>query len=64
MTRFRDGRITLRIILDRFSVEIFVNDGEQALSSTLYTDLSAEGISFEAEGVAIIDVEKYDIVMP
>ena len=64
VTRFRDGRITLRIILDRFSVEIFVNDGEQALSSTLYTDLSAEGISFEAEGVAIIDVEKYDIVMP
>ena len=61
VTRFRDGKIRLRIILDRYSVEIFVNNGEQAISSTIYTDQSAEGISFEAEGIAVIDVEKYEI---
>ena len=49
--------------MDRYSVEIFVNNGEQAISSTIYTDQGAEGISFEAEGIAIIDVEKYDIVL-
>ena len=63
VTRFRDGKIRLRIIMDRYSVEIFVNNGEQAISSTIYTDQGAEGISYEAEGIAIIDVEKYDIVL-
>lgn len=63
VTRFRDGKIRIRVILDRYSVEVFVNNGEQAISSTIYTEQSAEGISFEAEGLAIIDVEKYDIVL-
>ncbi len=63
VTRFRDGKIRLRIIMDRYSVEIFVNNGEQAISSTIFTGQDAEGISFEAEGIAIIDVEKYDIIL-
>ena len=63
VTRFRDGKIKLRIIIDLYSVEVFVNGGEQALSSTIYTEPEAEGISFEAEGMAIVDVEKYDIVL-
>lgn len=33
-----DGELKLRIILDRFSVEVFVNGGEQVLSATMYTD--------------------------
>ena len=61
--RERGGEIKLRILLDRFSAEVFVNDGEQALSMTFYTPLSADGISFEAQGKAIIDVEKYELVM-
>ena len=56
-----NGKIKMRIILDNFSVEIFVNDGEQVLSATLYTDLSADGISFYADGKAVIDVVKYDL---
>ena len=43
-------------------MEIFVNDGEQVLTATIYTDLSAEGISFYADGKAEIDVVKYDLV--
>lgn len=60
--RDRGGEIKLRIVLDRFSAEVFVNDGEQALTMTLYTPLTADGISFEAHGNVLIDVEKYDIV--
>ncbi len=56
-----DGQLKLRIILDRFSVEIFVNDGEQALSAIMYTEQEADGISFLADGVADIDVVKYDL---
>ena len=45
-----------------FSVEVFVNDGEQTMSNTIYTRQSADGISFEADGgTAVIDVEKYMI---
>lgn len=61
--RDRGGEIKLRIILDRFSVEIFVNDGEQAMSATLFTPQTADGISFEAQGKALMSLEKYDIVM-
>lgn len=57
------GRIKLRLILDCFSAEIFVNDGEHVLSAALYTDTSIDGISFFADGQVEMDVVKYDLVM-
>ncbi len=59
----RNGEIKMRIILDRFSMELFINDGQQAASFVLYTPLSATAISFEVDGMALIDVEKYDLVI-
>lgn len=53
--------LKLRVILDRFSAEIFVNDGVQVLSATLYTPQQADGITFEASGCCLLDVEKYDL---
>jgi beta-fructofuranosidase len=58
-----DGRIKLRIILDNFSVEVFVNDGEHVLSATLYTDLAADGIRFFADGLVTMDVVSYTLQM-
>ncbi|MDE5865593.1 MAG: glycoside hydrolase family 32 protein [Lachnospiraceae bacterium] len=55
------GKLKLRIILDRFSVEVFVNDGEQVLSAILYTDQAADGISFFADGKVKLNVVKYDL---
>ena len=57
-----NGEIKLRVILDRFSVEVFVNDGEAAASAVIYTPQEAEAITFEAEGQVLIDVEKYDLI--
>ena len=54
-----DGEITLRCLMDRFSMEIFINDGSQTATLTVYTPQSAEAISFAAEGEAEITVEKY-----
>ena len=48
--RHENGRLRLRLILDRFSVEVFVNDGEQVMSATLDTDPSAQDITFFADG--------------
>ena len=58
-----DGELKLRMILDRFSVEIFVNDGEQVMTATMYTEQEAEGISFFADGIVNIDVVKYDLAI-
>lgn len=61
LVRSRNGALKLRIVLDRFSVEVFVNDGEQAVSNVIYTRQEADAITFEAGGQALIDVEKYDL---
>ncbi len=58
----KNGEIKLRIILDRFSVEVFVNDGEQVMTTTILTDTSADGISFFSEGGVIMDITKYDLM--
>ena len=62
--RPRGGEIKLRLVLDRFSLEGFVNDGEQAASAVIYTRQEADAISFEAGGSVLMDVEKYDLIFP
>ncbi|MDY5908446.1 MAG: GH32 C-terminal domain-containing protein, partial [Bullifex sp.] len=56
-----NGSLKLRIILDRYSAEVFVNDGEKTITATIMTEDSAKGISFFATGEAVIDVEKYSL---
>lgn len=56
-----NGQLKLRLILDRYSVELFVNDGEQAATSVIYTPLDAKSISFSCDGTVLMDVEKYDL---
>ena len=59
--RPRQGEIKLRVVMDRYSMELFVNDGEQAASCVLYTPQDAEAISFDADGTVLLDIEKYDL---
>lgn len=53
--------IKLRFIMDKNSVELFVNDGEMVLSTVIYTPLQAQDIRFVCDGSAVVDIEKYDI---
>ena len=62
LVRDQKEEIKLRIVLDRFSLEVFVNDGEQAASAVIYTSQEADAITFEAGSTALMDVEKYDLV--
>ena len=57
-----NGKIKLRMILDRFSAEIFINDGEQVMTITMYTDQTADGISFFADGSVKMNIVKYDLI--
>ena len=56
-----DGKLKLRILLDRFSAEVFINDGEKVMSTTLETDLSADRIAFLADGAIRLNVTKYTL---
>lgn len=56
-----DGRIDLRIILDRYSAEVFINGGEQVMTASFYTPLEAQEISFKCIGTARMDIVKYDL---
>lgn len=53
--------LKLRILLDKFSAELFVNDGRQTFSATFYTPPEADGIVFGCDGTAKVNIEKYDI---
>lgn len=56
-----DGTLRLRILLDRFSAEIFVNDGEQVLSTTFYTAQTADRVTFSSTGAVSFNITKYDL---
>ena len=55
------GEIRLHVILDRFSMEVFINDGEQVMTATILTDSDARGISFESDGRVLMDIVKYSL---
>ena len=57
-----NGCLKLRVILDRFSAEVFANDGEQVMTTTFYTEQAADGIEFFADGSVEMDVVKYDLI--
>ena len=61
VVRNYDGTLRLRVILDRFSIEVFVGEGEQTMTMTIPTDPTFDDISFYAEGTAVMDIEKYDL---
>lgn len=59
----QSGEINIRILLDKYSVEIFVNNGEQVMTSLIFTPIEAEQIDFISEGPVRFSVTKYDIVV-
>lgn len=58
----RNGKLTLRLILDKDCAELFVNNGERVLSAVLDTPLEAQGITFGAEGGPVnLDIVQYTL---
>ena len=51
-----DNRLKLRIILDRYSIEIFAGNGEKSASMNIYTPLEAEKIVFSSDKRAVADI--------
>ena len=57
-----EKELKLRIILDRYSCEIFIDGGRKVMTSAIYTDQAAESISFRADGNVLMDITKYNII--
>ena len=55
------GEISFRLVLDRYSMELFINNGQQVMSMVILTDVRAEGISFKAVGELLMDVTMYEL---
>ena len=53
--------LSLRLILDTFSVEVFANDGEKVMSLTYYNAPCMDEISFSSDG-AKISLTKYSFI--
>lgn len=58
---FQNGAIRLRLLLDRYSAELFVGDGQQAASMVLYAPEEADGITLRADAAVQVSMEKYDL---
>ena len=54
--------LKLQILLDKYSVEVFANDGEKVMSSLFYTSLDAKGIIFDSDGTAQVNIVKYALL--
>ena len=57
-----NGEIRLRLILDRYSAEVFVNGGIQVMTAVYQTPLEADRVLFASRGKASFDVVKYDLI--
>lgn len=49
----RDGRVRLRVVVDRSSVEVFGNDGEATITDLVYPADGSDGVSLFAQGGAV-----------
>ena len=50
------------MVMDRYSLEVFVIDGgKQAASFVMYTPIEAGAISFSSDGYRIADIVKYEL---
>ena len=58
---YADGSLSLRILIDKWSAEVFVNGGEQVMSLTYYTPADADAITFSADGTVAMDITAYHI---
>lgn len=58
-----DATLKLRILLDKSSAEIFINDGKQVLSGLFYSEEQGENITFHTDGaIRISQLQLYELL--
>ena len=57
----KDGKLSLRLLMDKESIELFINGGERVVTSLIPTPLDAEGITFAADAPVAMSVEAHHL---
>ena len=61
----QDGKLRLRLMMDKICYDIFGNGGEAAIQGILYTQTDADGLMIRADGNALIDyLEIWSMAIP
>ena len=57
----QDGKVTLRLLMDKESIELFINGGERVVTSLIPTPLEADQITFAADAPLPISVKAHHL---
>ena len=57
----RNGKLVLRLLMDRESIELFINDGERVVTSLIPTPMEADQITFAADAEIPVSVEAHHL---
>ncbi len=57
----KHGHLTLRLLMDRESIELFINDGERVVTSLIPTPMDADGITFAADAPVTLSAEAHPL---
>jgi beta-fructofuranosidase len=57
----QDGKLTLRILIDSESVELFINNGERVVTSLIPTPIESDGVTFAADAPIEMSVEAHHL---
>ncbi len=57
-----NGELTLRLLMDRESVELFINGGERVVTSLIPTPMEADQITFAADAPVTLSVEAHHLM--
>lgn len=57
------SEMEIRILMDKYTIEMFIDGGKYAMSSLIYTNLDFDGIDFITDGQVHLSIEKYDIII-
>jgi beta-fructofuranosidase len=58
---WKSESIKMRIVMDRYSMEVFFEDGKYVMTASLPTDVSCDGIYFNTNEDAVLNITKYDL---
>ena len=57
----QNGKLILRLLMDKESIELFINDGERVVTSLIPTPLDADRITFTADAQINMSVEAHHL---
>lgn len=57
----QNGKLTLRLLLDKDCAELFINDGESTVTALLEAPPHAQGVSLHADGAVKLDILHHTI---